>query len=138
MNLKEEFPSKWLKGDDLGDNPVTVTIEDVTIEEFDNSKTGGKDRKIALHFRGKEKGLICNVGMRATVQGFYGDDTDDWIGKQIKIMAVPFTSDKGQTSMVCRVHPKKPGSSASPAQPAEPKPTPPEKEPGETADDIPF
>lgn len=114
MNLKEEFPSKWLKGDDLGENPVTVTIAKVGIEEFDNNKTGGKDKKVSLHFRGKEKGLICNVGMRNILVDLYGEETDAWLGKPIRIMAVPFTSDKGVTSMVCRIHPKAP----VPASPA--------------------
>lgn len=122
MNLNEEFPSKWLKGDDLGDNPVTVTIEEVGIEQFDNPKNGTKDRKISLRFKGKEKGLICNVGMRNILVGFFGPETDDWEGQKIKIMAVPFTNDKGETSMVCRIHPKKPSDAplkSTPVQSAE-------------------
>ena len=120
MNLKEVFTSKWLKGDDIED-PRTVTIENVTIEEFDNrDRPGQKDKKVALHFRGEDQGMICNVGMRNIVMGFYGPDTDDWIGKKIRIMSVPFTNDKGDTSMVCRIHPKKPD--ATPPKPAAPKP----------------
>ena len=116
MNLKEEFPSKWFKGDDLED-PRTVTISEVGIEEFDSrDNPNKKDRKVSLMFKGEDKGLICNVGMRNIVMGFYGPDTDDWIGKKIRIMAVPFTSDKGETSMVCRIHPKKP--EAAPAKTA--------------------
>jgi len=123
MNLKDEFPSKWLKGDELPDNPITVTISKVSIEEFDSrERPGTKDRKVALNFKGKEKGMICNVGMRNIVIGFYGEETDDWVGKPIRIMAVPFTNDKGETSMVCRIHPKKPEAAkpgtAAPAKPA--------------------
>ena len=123
MNLKDEFPSKWLKGDELPDNPITVTISKVSIEEFDSrERPGTKDRKVALNFKGKEKGMICNVGMRNIVIGFYGEETDDWVGKPIRIMAVPFTNDKGETSMVCRIHPKKPEATkpgaTAPAKPA--------------------
>ena len=122
MNLKEEFPSKWLKGDELPDNPITVTISKVSIEEFDSrERPGTKDRKVALNFKGKEKGMICNVGMRNIVIGFYGEETDDWVGKTIRIMAVPFTNDKGETSMVCRIHPKKP-EAAKPGATAPTKP----------------
>jgi len=136
MKLSETFPSKWLKGDDLGENQPIVTIEDVTIEEFDNNRTGKKDRKIALHFVGKDKGMICNTGMRNIVGGFFGDDTDDWIGKRIRIMAVPFTNDKGETSMVCRIHPKQPSSPA--AAPAAPKAAPTTPEPSDNdGDQIP-
>ena len=116
MNLNEEFPSKWLKGDDIED-PRVVTIKGVEIVEFDNNKTGKKDRKVALHFKGEDKGIICNVGMRSIVMGFYGPDTDDWIGKPVRIMSVPFTSDKGETSMVVRIHPKKPDGAKLAAKP---------------------
>lgn len=136
MNLNNEFPSKWLKGDDLGDNPVTVTIAKVGIEEFDNPKTGQKDRKVSLHFRGKEKGLICNVGMRNIIVGFYGPETDTWIGKSIKIMAVPFTNDKGETSMVCRIHPKLP--TQAPASPAAAPLVDPADQDGGNTDDPDF
>lgn len=119
MNLNEEFPSKWLAGDDI-DEPRVVTIAEVEIVEFDSrQRPGQKDRKVALHFKGEDKGMICNVGMRNIVMGFYGADTDDWIGKKIRIMSTPFTNDKGDTSMVCRIHPKKP--EVAPAKPA-PKP----------------
>jgi hypothetical protein len=108
MNLNEEFPSRWLTGDEI-DEPRVVTISEVEIVEFDSrERPGTKDRKVALHFRNEDKGMVCNVGMRKIVMGFYGPDTDDWIGKKIRIMASPFTSDKGETSMVCRIHPKKP------------------------------
>ena len=134
MKLSEVFPSKWLKGDDLGENQPVVTIEDVTLEEFDNTKRGGKiDKKVALHFAGKDKGMICNKGMQKIVEGFFGDDTDDWIGKKIRIMAVPYTSEDGTTTMVCRIHPKQP-SAPAPQPPKAPTAPAPDVAP----DDIPF
>ncbi len=46
--------------------------------------------------------------MRNIVMGFYGPETDEWIGKRIRIMQAPFTDDKGDTKMVVRIHPKLP------------------------------
>lgn len=115
MNLQEEFPSKWLKGDDL-DEPRVVTIETVGIEEFDSRNSPGKkEKKLSLMFKGEDKGIICNVGMRNIVTGFYGPETDEWEGKKIRIMQAPFTNDKGETSMVVRIHPKKPETAAAKA-----------------------
>lgn len=135
MNLKEEFPSKWLKGDDL-DEPRVVTIADVGIEEFDSRNAPGKkEKKLSLTFKGEDKGIILNVGMRNIVEGFYGSETDEWIGKRIRIMQSPFTNDKGETSMVVRIHPKMPVSAQ--ATTAKPKPADAgSDEPSE--DNIPF
>lgn len=115
MNLKEEFPSKWFKGDDL-EEPLIVTISEVGIEEFESRNAPGKkERKVSLKFEEEDKGVILNVGMRNIVSGFYGYDTDEWIGKRIKLIQSPFTSDKGETSMVVRIHPKMPVTTAKPA-----------------------
>ncbi len=128
MNLKEEFPSKWLTGDDL-DEPRVVVIEEVGIEEFDSRNSPGKkEKKLSLQFKGEDKGIILNVGMRNIVMGFYGPETDEWVGKRIRIMQAPFTDDKGDTKMVVRIHPKmpqdaKPKPGAKPSQqPAPPEP----------------
>ena len=150
MNLNDEFPSRWLTGDEIED-PRTVIISEVEIVEFDSrERPGTKDRKVALHFKGEDKGMICNVGMRKLVIGFYGPDTDDWIGRKIRIMSSPFTSDKGETSMVCRIHPKKPDAattkpvsppprqrSYNDSEPSEPSNQQPVSD-GPHKDDIPF
>jgi len=141
MNLNDEFPSRWLTGDEIED-PRTVTISEVELVEFDSrERPGQKDRKVALHFKGEEKGMVCNTGMRKIVMGFYGPDTNDWIGKKIRIMATPFTNDKGDTSMVCRIHPKKPDATAKPAPKPEPVPSDSGTPPGDSGtppDDIGF
>lgn len=132
MNLNETFPSRWLTGDEI-DEPRVVTINEVEIVEFDSrERPGTKDKKIALHFRGEEKGMICNVGMRKILIGFFGPETDEWLGKRIRIMAVPFTSEKGETSMVCRIHPKRPEAAVKPAA----KPAPSDND-GFDTDEIP-
>lgn len=136
MNLNEEFPSKWLSGDDIEDQR-TVTIAGVDIVEFDSrQRPGQKDRKVALHFKGEDKGMICNVGMRNIVMGFYGPDTDMWINKKVRIMSTPFTNDKGETSMVCRIHPKRPDTAAPAA--AKPKPPVSDNDGGDGEDSVGF
>lgn len=145
MNVNSEFPSKWLTGDDL-DEPRVVVIEEVGIEEFDSRNAPGKkEKKLSLMFKGEDKGIILNVGMRNIVAGFYGPETDEWIGKRIRIMQSPFTDDKGSTKMVVRIHPKMPVSAqAAQAQrkpaPAAPSALPPDVDLDENGNpiDLPF
>jgi hypothetical protein len=81
MKLTEAFPSKWLKAEDLKGQTPVVTIAGVSIE-----KIGQDDGKVVLKFRGKEKGMVCNVtnaNMIAEIAG--SDDTDNWFGVPIML-----------------------------------------------------
>jgi len=77
--LSEVFPSKWLKSEDLKGREVTATIASYSFEDL------GDDRKPALWFLKSDKGLILNKTNANRIAIMYGDDLDDWKGKQITL-----------------------------------------------------
>jgi hypothetical protein len=82
MKISEEFPSKYLKADDLGGREVKVVMAHVERESI------GQDKKPVLYFKGKEKGLVLNKTNSITIGDAYGDDTDDWFGQEVILFSV--------------------------------------------------
>lgn len=82
MNINQVFSGSFLKAEDLPqDRSVRVTIAKVELKEFEDGK------KLALHFSGKEKALICNKTNAAILAEVCGSsDTDHWIGKPVKLV----------------------------------------------------
>lgn len=81
MLLNDVFPSNYIKAADLKKREHTVVIASADVEKV------GDERKLVLHFQGREKGLICNKTNAGRIAHFYGEDTDDWIGKEIVLFA---------------------------------------------------
>ena len=79
--LNEAFPGNWLKAADLQGKEAPVTIASADIE------TVGKDRKLVLFFRGKQKGMICNKTNAQRIALAYGEDTAAWVGQSITLYA---------------------------------------------------
>ncbi len=80
------FQSSFLSKEDLT-SPRVVTIENVTENELQGD--GGKEMKPVAHFRGVDKGLVLNNINWDTIQDAYGDESDDWTGKQIELYFDP-------------------------------------------------
>ena len=84
MKASDFISGDYLKKEDLPKGrDVSVVIESYTVAEFD-----GKKRPV-LHFVGKEKGLAMNVTNLTVCREMFGDDMDEWQGKQIKLYADP-------------------------------------------------
>ena len=112
--VSEAFPSKYLKAEDLNGKRVTVEIDDARIEEFkDGHKT---DKKIILSFVGKQKEMVCNKTNAATIAKMYGDETDNWRGQFVAILAreVEFA---GDVVLALRVDSKRPAPPAPASTP---------------------
>src|SRR4051812_16579634 len=81
MKANDVFTSKYLNASDLRGRDITVTIDRVEIEKMPNG-----EKKPALFFRGKDKGLLLNKTNFNTIAGVLGaEDTDDWEGQQITV-----------------------------------------------------
>jgi hypothetical protein len=87
MRFSETVPSNYLKAADLQGVRAKVVIESVGFDEFQNSKTGKKDRKVIINFVGKEKGIVVNVTNGNVLVDAYGDDMDGWVGKPVILYA---------------------------------------------------
>ena len=82
VNINEAFPSNYIKSADLRGEMVKVIIDEVKTEEI------GSDRKLVMYFKGKEKGMVLNKTNARTIGDVYGDDTDEWLGKEIELFAM--------------------------------------------------
>lgn len=96
MRISTSFPSKFLKAGDIPKGKkVRVTIKGVKMESM-----GGKDDedKPVLYFVGKQKGCVLNRTNAGRIAIAYGDETDDWPGKDVLVYAEPKQMN-GQTVM---------------------------------------
>lgn len=75
MDINGVFPSKYLKAADLQGKDVTLTIEEVSVEDV-GGQGDASDSKPVLFFQGKEKGLVLNKTNANTISGMYGPETD--------------------------------------------------------------
>lgn len=98
MKLSEAFPSNYLKSEDLQGHDVTVVISGATMEML------GNERKLVLTFQGKKKSMICNKTNAGRIAYLYGDDTDDWTGKEI-VLTSEFVEFQGKTVKGLRIRP---------------------------------
>lgn len=118
MKLNEAYPSKYLTAEDLDGRDITVTIEDVTLENMGQGQK--KENKLMITMVGKKKAFICNKTNANTIAKILGsDDTDDWIGKKI-IIGPREVEFQGEMVMSIRVSLKKPTSTQATKPPPEP------------------
>src|SRR5262249_10648520 len=101
-NIDDFYPSKFLRASDLKGKEITVTIDRVEAEEFEQD--GVKRPKPAVHFRnGGIKPLVCNKTNSSRLATALGDkDTDAWAGKQVRLYP-DMEEFRGQVHEVVRV-----------------------------------
>ena len=80
MRISQAFPSKYLKAADLDGREVTIKMKEVAIEDL------GDDKRPVLYFIGTDKALVLNKTNANVISDLYGDDTDDWHGKEITLV----------------------------------------------------
>lgn len=83
--MNEMFPSKWLRSADCEDGDLTLTIAGIKQERIGQGSQA--DEKWVLVFKEDDRGLVLNKTNSNTICKLYGDDTDDWVGKQIMLYA---------------------------------------------------
>ncbi len=129
MKMSEAFPSKFLKASDLQDQEHLLTIDRVEMDSVGRDK----EEKPILYFRKKQKGLVLNVTNTKTISKLYGDDSEEWAGKEI--VAYPTETDyEGERVECIRVKAPKAAKAADKHKPGPPVST----EPGEDLDGVPF
>jgi hypothetical protein len=79
----------YIKSDSVkADGPQKVTIVEVGIAEFENDKTGKKEKKLEVTLTDERK-LTLNNGNTETLISAFGDETDEWPGKSFVIYHDP-------------------------------------------------
>lgn len=83
MKTSQMIQSKFLKKDDFP-SPEVLTIKDCSLEEV-----GKGDSRWVLFFKEKTKGVVLNVTKIKQLETAYGDDSDVWNGKKVKLSHDP-------------------------------------------------
>src|ERR1039458_6433 len=112
MKTSEMIQSKFLKKDDFPTAAV-LTIKGISIEEV-----GRGDTRWVLHVNERAKGIVLNVTKIKQLEASFGDESDHWVGKRIKVSHDP-TVMMGQ-QVVGGIKFTMPPASAAPVQQAAP------------------
>ena len=107
MNIEEHF-GKFLKAEHLQGRVVTVTIENVTMEEVYKDKRP----QPVMYFRGKDRGMVMNVTNKNTIVAVHGPETTRWAGQQIVLFVDHNVQYEGKTVDGIRVRIPSPGQAA--------------------------
>jgi hypothetical protein len=96
MLISQEFPSAYLKSDDLKGKEIKLIMARVEREKI------GEDHRPVLYFRGTDKGLVLNKTNSFKIKESYGDDTIEWEGQPIILFSI-MTDFQGKTVPGIRV-----------------------------------
>lgn len=107
MKISEMLQSNWLRKDDLSD-PIGGEV--FTIRRLTEELVGQDQQpKWACHWREKDVApLLLNKTNLRLLAAILGDDTDQWIGREIEVYHDPSISYGGQLVGGLRVRPPRP------------------------------
>jgi hypothetical protein len=120
MNVREYVGGAFLRPDDIGETPVTLTIVDVAPGKFD---------KLDLTFADGSK-LSLNATNGKTLARAWGYESSAWLDKQVeaRVGQVTFQGEPQKSILLKPVSPAMSARELALVKPAEPDPV----------DDIPF
>jgi hypothetical protein len=84
MKVSRTYGGNHFKGEEMDTTPLLLTIDDVSVKEFEGDG-GGRKEKIVLAFRETDKTMVVNFTNASIIAGFLGDETDSWIGHKIVV-----------------------------------------------------
>lgn len=134
--LNDLFPTNYLKAADFEDGDAVLTIKKFTQETLGQGRDAAE--KWIVFFKEMDKGLVLNKTNANAIAKLYGDDTDDWIGRQVTLFATEVQF-KDEMVEAIRIRSKPPKAAAK----AKVKAAAPPREPGDDDDEdedseIPF
>ena len=94
MTQFSESESQWLKAKDFVGKNLKVQISDIEVVHFDADDKNPERNIPGLKFEGKEKGLIINKTNTQSLINAYGQNSDDWIGRNVGLSVADYR-DKG-------------------------------------------
>lgn len=130
--VSEMIQSKFLRKEDF-DEDMVCTIRTVKLEEMQG---GSGETRWVLYFNELQKGMVLNTTTIRVLEQAFGDDSEHWIGKRVKVYVDPNVSFQGRVVGGLRLRtPKANGTGKHTA----PTPPPPAQAAGEEFnDEIPF
>jgi hypothetical protein len=82
MKTSEMHPSKFLKSEDIKGKPIVATISFVEMQLVGQGQD--QKKKPILHFE-EGKPMVLNKTNTETIEEAFGDESDEWAGKKLKI-----------------------------------------------------
>lgn len=98
-NVNDIYQSNYLTAADLKGQEPTVTITQVEIAKMNDGAM-----KICLYVNNKPKGIVLNKTNARAVATLYGDESDKWVGRKLKLVTV-WTDYQGKPVQAIRVIP---------------------------------
>jgi len=98
MHIRLMFPTDYVTAADLNGQDKTVTIASLSQEEL-TMQGGIKETAWIVTFAEAKKKLVLNKTNAKTIAKLHGDESDDWIGKQITLY--PTTCKYGRDTVDC-------------------------------------
>lgn len=96
-SFKTAFGS-FLKQEDLQGRAVKVVIGGVDLEEVKDTDSGKMEKKLVMHFLGKDKSLILNRTNCEALEAIVGtDDYGAWAGHTVVVFTDPTVKFGGKT-----------------------------------------
>jgi len=84
--ITKEYPSRFLKGEEIEGQELHVKIKDVKKEQYFCQKTNKKEQTLVVYFEGASKGVALGKQRAYDLKEATGsDDTDDWKGKTVTL-----------------------------------------------------
>ena len=101
MRKNEALPSKYLNAADVGSGIYKLTIRSVVMEKMENDGA----MKPVMSFVKAQKSMPINATNWDNMASTYGDESDDWIGKQIEMYTEATRMPNGTPTRGVRIRP---------------------------------
>jgi hypothetical protein len=86
MKYSQEFAGRYLKAADLEGMPQPVLVTIASIEMEAVKSKGGESKVHVLYTDKFEKGAIFKKQMGLVLANAFGDDMDEWVGREIGLV----------------------------------------------------
>ena len=90
--FKGDSSSLDLKAKDFVGKNLKLTIDRIEVVTYPASDNSPEQSKPAMYFVGKEKRLILNGTNTETLCNAYGNDSENWRGKEIALTTKDYTA----------------------------------------------
>lgn len=101
MRKNDALPSKYLNATDVGNQTFKLTIVSVVMERMENDGA----MKPVMSFKGAQKSMPVNATNWDNMAMVYGDESDDWIGKQVEMYTEATRMPNGTPTRGVRIRP---------------------------------
>ena len=84
FSINKEYPSRFLRGEEIAGKEIPVTIKSVKKEQYHSRKTNKKEETLVVYFADKERGVALGKERAYDLaQATGSDDTDGWLGQKV-------------------------------------------------------